>query len=123
MSEDYILIVDDEEQVHTLLKLILKSIPVDKRFAFHGKEALELVHQQIPRLIVLDLMMPIMDGDTTLGHLAADPATAGIPVMIFTAAAEHLLNRRWPEQVVEVVQKAGYKPAELRSKIERHIAL
>ena len=121
MAEGYILIVDDEEQVHTLLSLILRNLPHECRFALHGGEAFEMIKEELPGVILLDLMMPIIDGYSLLEMMADDPAMSSVPVMIFTAAVEKVLNRDWPAQVVEVVPKAKYTPSELRALIQKYL--
>ncbi len=80
-----ILIVDDERQNRQLLEAMLT--PEGYRFltAASGEEALALVAQQPPDLILLDLMMPGMDGCQVAGKLKGDRATSSIPVILITA--------------------------------------
>ena len=84
LAED-ILIVDDEPDARLILKLILRRIlkyPV--REACSGAEALELVQQRVPRLIILDLTMPGLDGVTFLQQVRASDQMADVPVVVFT---------------------------------------
>ncbi|MBN1311643.1 MAG: response regulator [Anaerolineae bacterium] len=84
LAED-ILIVDDEPDARLILKLILRRIlkyPV--REASNGAEAMKLVQQQAPRLIILDLTMPGLDGLTFLQQVRANRHMANIPVVVFT---------------------------------------
>ncbi len=80
-----ILIVDDERQNRQLLEAMLA--PEGYRFltAASGEEALTLVAQQPPDLILLDLMMPAMDGCQVAGKLKGNIATSSIPVILITA--------------------------------------
>jgi CheY-like chemotaxis protein len=84
LAED-ILIVDDEPDARLILKLILRRIlkyPV--REASSGAEALELVQQQMPRLIILDLTMPGLDGVTFLKQVRSNEQMSRVPVVVFT---------------------------------------
>ncbi len=79
-----VLIVDDEMINREILKNILDNrYKVD--FAVNGKEALELAKEKDYSLIMLDLLMPVMDGFETLEHLKADESTRDIPVIVMTS--------------------------------------
>jgi signal transduction histidine kinase/CheY-like chemotaxis protein len=81
----YILVVDDDHESATVVKEALEVRDFTVAVAYNGKQALQMVKHQIPRLIVLDLMMPVMDGFETLAHLRSEPTTKDIPVVILTA--------------------------------------
>ena len=81
----YILVVDDDYESAMVVKEALEIRNFTVAVAHNGKQALQTVKQQIPRLIVLDLMMPIMDGFETLAQLRSEPTTKDIPVVILTA--------------------------------------
>lgn len=80
-----ILIVDDEDSVRQLLRLMLRTIEVGVREAADGVEALSAIEKTKPSLVILDVMMPNMDGLTLLRQLRANPETASLPVLLFTA--------------------------------------
>ncbi len=81
-----VLIVDDHEPARILLRRILQSLgDYHLLEAETGREALRLVREQQPNLIILDLMMPDMDGFQVLEALKAQPETAAIPVIVVTA--------------------------------------
>lgn len=81
-----IAIVDDTLDARRLIRRILQSQGDYKIFeATNGKEALELVNREHPDLIILDLMMPEMDGFAVLDALKANPETAHIPIIVSTA--------------------------------------
>jgi CheY-like chemotaxis protein len=84
MASD-ILIVDDEESVRQLLRLMLRTLNVNVREAADGTEALNKISESTPSLVILDVMMPKIDGLTVLKQLRADPKTAKLPVLLFTA--------------------------------------
>ncbi len=81
-------IVDDHPHVRRLIRRILESQGEYELFeAEDGQQGFELARREHPDLIVLDLMMPEMDGFAVLDHLKADPQTADIPVIVVTAKA------------------------------------
>jgi CheY-like chemotaxis protein len=82
-----ILIVDDQERTRTALKLVLADRNFTISEATNGKEALEKVAQNKPDLIILDAIMPIMDGFELYKRLKENQKTKNIPAIIFTAEA------------------------------------
>lgn len=80
-----IMIVDDEPVLLESLEMSLKMNNFDPIKAGSGKECLDLVKTQKPDLVVLDIMMPGMDGFEVLNRLKADEGTKDIPVIFLTA--------------------------------------
>ncbi|MEW6502567.1 MAG: pyridoxal-phosphate dependent enzyme [Chloroflexota bacterium] len=81
-----IAIVDDNPDVRRLIRRILQSQGDYELFeAANGVEAVELIRTQRPNLVILDLMMPEMDGFAVMEALKADPNTAEIPIIVITA--------------------------------------
>ena len=80
-----ILIVDDESQNRKLLEALLRPEGYLTICAANGEEALASVAQQAPDLILLDIMMPYMDGYQVASILKANPATCNIPIIMVTA--------------------------------------
>jgi len=85
VSTGPVLIVDDDENIRALLARILVDEQIPVSVAADGEEALRIVTEQAPRLVLLDLMMPGMDGFEVLRRLRADERTRHIPVVIVTA--------------------------------------
>lgn len=83
-----LLIVDDELQVRKLLETLLQYEGYQTQSAASGEEALALVAEQPPDLILLDIMMPGMDGYEVANHLKNNPATANIPIIMLSALSE-----------------------------------
>ncbi|WP_416363519.1 EAL domain-containing protein [Pseudomonas sp. NFX183] len=83
-----LLIVDDEPHVRKLLETLLQHEGYQTLSAGSGEEALQLVAQQPPDLILLDIMMPGMDGYEVASHLKGDEATASIPIIMLSALSE-----------------------------------
>lgn len=83
-----ILVVDDDLDTLKLVGTTLEKQGFTIVAAKDGVEALEKVAQHMPDLILLDIMMPKMDGYEVTRRLRSDPATAGIPIILFTAKAQ-----------------------------------
>ena len=107
----YILVVDDDEDIRLTLKQILEDEGYPALSAANGEEALHIIHREPrpPRLVLLDLMMPVMDGARFQAKLAEDPGLAAVPVVVISAGAS-------PQRQAGV-HAAGYlsKPVDLRT--------
>jgi len=90
MSGKRILCIEDEAEMIDLLRLILGRKGFDVQGAPGGKEGLRLVRETHPDLVLLDLMMPDMDGWEVYQQMKADESTKGIPVIIVTAKAQNI---------------------------------
>ncbi len=89
MNLQRILYVEDEPDIQAVAKLALEMVGgYQVMICSGGQEALDKVSGFAPDLILLDVMMPGMDGPTTLQNLRADPATAAIPVIFLTAKVQ-----------------------------------
>ena len=85
-----ILVVDDEPDAVDLIGFNLRSAGYDVATASDGEEALNKAKSQLPDLIVLDLMLPEVDGLEVCKILRRDPATAAIPIIMLTAKAAEI---------------------------------
>ncbi|MBS2035538.1 response regulator [bacterium] len=84
-----ILVVDDDEHILRSLSQYLELEDFNVVSASSGPEALTLFQQEKPDLLVLDVMMPGMDGFQVLEKLRNDPETASVPVLMLTARDQH----------------------------------
>jgi CheY-like chemotaxis protein len=83
-----VLIVDDEPDIRRIAKLGLSRVGgMEVVEAANGAEALVRAKEDKPDAVLLDVMMPGLDGPSTLARLREDPATSGIPVVFLTAKA------------------------------------
>ena len=80
-----ILVVDDEVSIRHLLQVMLTTEGYEPLLAANGAEGLQLAHEHLPALVILDWMMPVLDGLATLQALRNDLTTAQIPVVMLTA--------------------------------------
>ena len=118
-----ILIVDDEPFNVDYLEQELEDIECETVSAENGREALDKVSAQAPDLILLDIMMPEMDGFQVLAHLKADEKLRDIPVIVVTAKAAPIDKVLWMNvaKVQDYVTKP-FGPRELVESVERVLA-
>ena len=88
MAKEKILVVDDEEDILELLRFNLSREGCQVFCASSGEEALRLVRSEIPDLMVLDLMLPGIDGLEVARRLKSDPNTKNLPIVMLTAKGE-----------------------------------
>lgn len=102
----YVLVVDDDPDVHVLMQDILGTLQLEGRVAHNGQAALDMARQELPAAMILDLMMPGVDGYGVLKELQADPALAGVPVVVLSAYVdEHEYSMKEHPNVIGVVSK------------------
>ncbi|MCI5221775.1 MAG: response regulator [Candidatus Electrothrix sp. AR4] len=117
-----ILIVDDESNNLQLLRLILKTDYL-LAFAKNGQDALEAAEKHRPDLVLLDIMMPIMDGYEACRHLKNNPTTAKIPVIFITAMGEvDDESRGFEVGGVDYITKPISAPI-VRARVKNHLSL
>ncbi|MFH1398028.1 MAG: response regulator [Candidatus Omnitrophota bacterium] len=85
ISSKKILLVDDEEDVQVYLGNILKRHNYKVIIATNGNNGLDLAKQELPDLIVLDIMLPDIEGSDVASKLSEDPVTRNIPIIFLTA--------------------------------------
>ena len=118
MAAKRILLVDDEDDVREVARLSLEMMGgFDVLPASSGVEALEIAGRERPDAIVMDVMMPDMDGPTTFRALRADPATQGIPVVLLTAKAQSTDRARLQELGVDGVLTKPFDPLTLAQEV------
>ncbi len=83
-----VLVVDDEEDIRNMLRLTLTRAGYDVREAENGEIALERMQGELPDLILLDVLMPGMDGFTVCRQVRADERTAHIPILMLSARSD-----------------------------------
>jgi len=117
-----VLIVDDEFGLAEVIAEILCERGYDAVIAMNGKLALAEMQQTPPQFVMLDVMMPVMDGPTLLGHMQQDPRLASIPVVLMSSLAEssfasvRALYREFvrkpftPEALYDLVERYAGRP-------------
>ncbi|MFN7971393.1 MAG: PAS domain S-box protein [Acidobacteriota bacterium] len=121
-GEPSVLVVDDDPGAREVLRRTLEKESWRVREAANGQEALELVARERPSLVLLDLMMPEMDGFTFTSELRKVDAWASIPVVVVTAKELTSEDRRRLEgHVARILQKGAYSREELQAEVRRLI--
>ncbi len=109
-----ILIIDDEEDIREVAALSLETVAGwEVMSASSGAQGLTRAIEQKPDAILLDVMMPGMDGPTTFRELRNNPATAHIPVLLLTAKVQSTDQRRFADLGVEAVLFKPFDPLTL----------
>ena len=114
MSADRVLIVDDMADSRLLFALDLKAQGFDVLHAGDGAQALKIAREQRPDLILLDVMLPDIDGLDVCRRLRADESTRLIPVAMFTVLNDKQLR---DESMAAGADACLFKPVERRSLI------
>ncbi len=90
-SKSTIMVVDDHPDLVEIVRLTLESKGFNVRCAYSGQELFTGLEELQPDLIILDIMMPQMDGLKVLTRLTGDPDTASIPVILLTSKVEYII--------------------------------
>ncbi len=114
-----ILAVDDERHIVRLVQVNLERAGYTVVTAYDGKEALEKIASEQPDLVVLDVMMPYMDGFEVLQNLRKNPETRELPVIMLTAKAQDADVFRGWQSGVDCYLTKPFNPMELISFVKR----
>ena len=109
-----IVYVEDDEDMIGLVKLILERKGFQVVGAKNGREGLEIIRKELPDLVLLDLMMPEIDGWNVFQQIRSNKATKEIPVIVITAKAQNI-DRVLGLQIAKVSDYISkpFKPQEL----------
>lgn len=118
-----ILVVDDQPNIRRLIQVHLEKAGYAVDLACDGLEGLERVDTERPDLIVLDMMMPHLDGLQVLERLKSDPRTGEIPVVVLSARGSDAQIREGLLQGADLYLSKPFDPAALREIIDRTTAL
>ena len=120
MSEKCILVIDDEADIREIAKM---SLQITKNWevltAASSKEGVAIAEAQQPDAILLDVMMPGVDGLVTLQTLGKNPVTQGIPVILLTATVKVVTQRQYVQLGAKAVLIKPFDPGLLASQIEK----
>lgn len=116
-----ILLIDDDPDFVEAVKMIVENGGYDVRVAYDGQEGLEAVAEGKPDLIVLDVMMPVMNGHEACAKLKADDATKEIPIILLTAVADRVTTSTYTHRDMLESEAEDYmpKPVEPQELLER----
>ena len=121
-KQPYILITDDDPDILENLVTILGTQPYRLATARDGKQCLALIKEERPDLLILDMLMPRLDGWGVIRELRGDPQYADLPIMVLTTVVEDASRRRYELEVGMAMEVQDYvqkpaKPAELLQRV------
>lgn len=113
-----ILVVDDEREISELVELRLQAAGYEVSIADDGQEGLAKAKAEMPDLIILDVMMPKIDGYKVCGLLKADSRYKKIPIILFTARAQEADQKLSEEVKADAYINKPFKSEEMMKKIK-----
>jgi len=119
--ERTILIIEDEKLIIVSTQMVLEAAGFRVESATNGEAGIAKARELRPDLILLDIMMPGIDGWETLTRLKRDPETAPIPVIIFTAREHTRGHQKSTEMGAADYFRKPFEPDELIELVEKHI--
>lgn len=123
-KQPYILIVDDDPDILDNIVTVLETQPYRLATAQDGKKCMEMLKQDVPDLLILDLLMPRMDGWGVIREMRSEPRFARVPIMVLSTVIEDASRRRYELEtgmamdVQEYIQKP-IAPTELIRRVEK----
>lgn len=87
-KQPVVLVADDEEDIKVVLRMFLEAVGYEVVTAFDGLDALEQIKSTKPDVVLMDIMMPVIDGIEVVRQMKATPGIRDIPVVMLTAAAQ-----------------------------------
>jgi CheY-like chemotaxis protein len=116
-----ILLVDDDPDFVEAVRVIVENGGYEVEVAYDGKEGLEAVAERKPDLIVLDVMMPVMNGHEACAKLKGDKETEDIPIILLTAVADRVTTSTYTHRDMLESEAEDYmpKPVEPNELLER----
>lgn len=116
-----VLLVDDESEIARVLMALLKLTGHQGYYASSAREGLQFLTEKSPSLVLLDIMMPEMDGIEMLSQMRHDPKLAAIPVIMYTGVDDPAVRLSAEKLGISAyLVKGRLDFAELRMLIERH---
>jgi two-component system, OmpR family, alkaline phosphatase synthesis response regulator PhoP len=121
MEKKTVLLVDDDPDFVGAVKTVVEQGGYQVAVAYDGEEALESVGQSKPDLIILDVMMPGLNGHKVCDRLKADPATSSIPIILLTSVAERVSTSSYTHYDMMSTKADDYipKPVEPKDLLDR----
>jgi len=113
-----ILVIEDEPDIADLVKYHLEKAGLPARTVADGKQAMELIVRDLPDMVILDLMLPGMDGLEVCRRLRASAATKGIPVIMLTAKTEEVDRIVGLEMGADDYVPKPFSPRELVARVK-----
>jgi DNA-binding response OmpR family regulator len=117
-----VLIIEDEKLIIVSTQMVLEAAGFRVESATNGEDGILNARTQTPDLILLDIMMPGIDGWETLTRLKRDNDTSSIPVVIFTAREHSRGHQKSAEMGAADYFRKPFEPDELIELVEKHVS-
>lgn len=121
-NDSPILVVDDEPHMRRVAELSMKPLGHPILLAADGQEAVHLARSRHPCVILLDHIMPVMDGKTALQQLKSNPETSHIPVIILSSRGQLAVGQYQGFETATMFVSKPFSPALLRREVEKLIS-
>ena len=112
-----ILVIDDEAMIRNVVSALLRQAGHDVVDAKHGLNGIAMAQTEKPDLILLDVMMPVVDGFEVLRRLGEDPVSSSIPVIMLTAKIDAATERTCMELGAVDYIKKPWGPQEIEERV------
>ena len=113
-----LLLIDDDPNLILLVKDYLEFRGYDVMTAENGREALDVLGQKMPDMIICDVMMPEMDGYSLVKHIRQEPRTKAIPVLFLSAKGQSQDRVKGLSEGADVYMVKPFEPEELVAQVE-----
>lgn len=127
-EQAYILIVDDDPDILEGILMILDTQPYRTLTARDGIKCMQMMEEEVPDLLILDLLMPRMDGWGVIREMRSEPRFVNVPILILTTVVEDASRRRYELEtgmtmdVQDYVQKPA-RPDDLIQRVKKMLAV
>jgi len=126
-DKPYILIVDDDPDILEGILMILGTQPYRLATAGDGKQCMKMVQEDVPDVLILDLLMPRMDGWGVIREMRSNPKFSSVPIMILSTVIEDASHRRYELETGMSMDIQGYvqkpaKPTDLLQRVAKLVA-
>lgn len=127
-EQAYILIVDDDPDILEGILMILDTQPYRTQTAWDGIKCMQMIEEEVPDLLILDLLMPRMDGWGVIREMRSEPRFVNVPILILTTVVEDASRRRYELEtgmtmdVQDYVQKPA-RPDDLIQRVKKMLAV
>jgi two-component system chemotaxis response regulator CheY len=116
-----ILVIDDEPAIARIVRLLLEPLGHEVLVANDGSRGFAMAQRQAPDLIVLDLMMPVMDGIWLLGMLRSTDQTVSIPVIVLSARSDDETQRQCESFGIKTYLQKPFQAEEFIAAVENEV--
>ena len=117
-----IFIIEDDQMISSMYKTKLEAEGFAVQVIENGFEGLKAIQQEAPDLVLLDIMLPQLDGFSVLRQLRSDPKTKNIPVIIITnLGTEEDISKGKKAGATDYLVKANFTPAQVAEKVKKYL--